>query len=317
MKGDIVPVDHENTGSVQLRTKYSNGLHQLLQIKHGLNITTFNLITNYLSNITFFKRYKTESSNNICGMTGTLGSDHCCQMLAKVYDVDLCKLPRSMKRSLDRFMDKIEPNESTWLDAIEKSVKQLTQDRAVLVLAESIEAVGRIRRRLKSSVIKLIVYERDDIRELPKRKLHLGDVIVSTNLAGRGVHIQLDKEVVDHGGLHVILTFLSVNSRVQEQAFGRAARQGEPGSAQIIINYEAEMARLEGVESPGGWPLRMEDFELIRDVREKESLKWSVERIGEIEKKDKLFMRFVKLVREILDNKTKKFNELEKDMIGI
>lgn len=302
---------------MQLSTKYSNGLHQILQIKHGLNITTFNLITNYLSNVTFFKRYKTETSNNICGMTGTLGSVHCCQMLAKVYDVDLCKLPRSRPRYLNIFKDQIKPNESEWLDAIERTVKQLAQDRAVLVLADSIEAVGRIRRRLRNSVINLIVYERDDIQELPNSKLHLGDVIVSTNLAGRGVHIQLDKEVVNNGGLHVILTFLSVNSRVQEQAFGRAGRQGEPGSAQIIINYEAEMARLEGVESPGGRPLIMEDFELIRNVREKISLEWSIERIGEIEKKDKLFMQFVKLVREVLDNKTKKFNEFEKEMIGI
>jgi preprotein translocase subunit SecA len=79
--GNIVPIDYENTGVLQKGTHYSNGLHQFLQIKEQLMISDENLMTNYLSNVGYFNRFikrdKSDKilSNNIYGLSGTLGTE--------------------------------------------------------------------------------------------------------------------------------------------------------------------------------------------------------------------------------------------------
>lgn len=61
-------------------------------------------------------------------------------------------------------------------------------------------------------------------------------VIIGSNLVGRGTDIKLEKQtIVYNGGLHVIVTFLPKNKRIEDQNFGRAARQGEPGTARLIV----------------------------------------------------------------------------------
>lgn len=76
----IAPVDYQNTGVVQVSTTWNNGLHQFLQIKHGLKITAENITTSFISNIGYFNRYISKNqngeilSNKIYGLTGTLGS---------------------------------------------------------------------------------------------------------------------------------------------------------------------------------------------------------------------------------------------------
>ena len=84
---------------------------------------------------------------------------------------------------------------------------------------------------------KIINYkDEDDIKEDKLTNINCGDIIIATNLAGRGTDIKLNKKILKNGGLHVCVTFLPKNSRVQRQAFGRAGRKGEPGTSQIIIN---------------------------------------------------------------------------------
>ena len=71
----ISPVDFANTGVVSLNMNWSNGLHQFLQIKHGLKLHSEDLTTTFLSHYSFFKRYITKKINNIYGVTGTLGTE--------------------------------------------------------------------------------------------------------------------------------------------------------------------------------------------------------------------------------------------------
>ncbi len=66
-------------------------------------------------------------------------------------------------------------------------------------------------------------------------QINVGEIIIATNLAGRGTDIKTD-EIEKNGGMHVIVTFMPSNERVEEQAFGRTARQGKRGTGQMILN---------------------------------------------------------------------------------
>ncbi|CAF4455695.1 unnamed protein product, partial [Didymodactylos carnosus] len=85
----IMPIDFSNTGVVQPCTTWSDGLHQFLQIKHGLKMTELTVTTNYLSNIGLFVRY----GKNIFGLTGTIGSKDTQNLLDRIYHVDTIIIP--------------------------------------------------------------------------------------------------------------------------------------------------------------------------------------------------------------------------------
>ena len=81
-----------------------------------------------------------------------------------------------------------------------------------------------------------IINMRNDIENIvEKLKESKSRIILSTNLGGRGTDIKTSKEEEKYGGLHVILTKLSSNTRTQKQAFGRTSREGKKGSGQYII----------------------------------------------------------------------------------
>ncbi|XP_053276202.1 uncharacterized protein LOC128437932 [Pleuronectes platessa] len=90
--------------------------------------------------------------------------------------------------------------------------------------------------------------DKDSLSKIDK-KLDPGDVIVATNLAGRGTNIKVSNKVNKNGGLFVVLSFLSENRRVELQAFGRTARKGKPGSAQIIMTTDHVQDNLKTVSS--------------------------------------------------------------------
>ncbi len=85
----IKPVDYSSTGIVQSSTNWSDGLHQFLQIKHSLKMTSETFTTNFMSNMGYFKRY----GSNLFGLTGTLGSEKAKKVLSEVYNVDLINIP--------------------------------------------------------------------------------------------------------------------------------------------------------------------------------------------------------------------------------
>ncbi|CAK57063.1 unnamed protein product (macronuclear) [Paramecium tetraurelia] len=226
-------IDFQNTGVVHKdNMQWQKGLHQFIQLKHNLPITPLRISTNYLSNVGFFKRYQ----NQLLGLTGTLGSQVTQNLLAKSYTLDFVFMPPFKKRLL-----KIQPGIATlskdeWYQEIQKSVQQqLNSGRAVLIINQTIQDVQKIDVYLKKYKIQSITYT-DDQQEL-KKVIGPKSVIIATNLAGRGTDLTTNEELEKNGGLHVIMSFLPRNIRIQLQGFGRTARQGKLGTAELIVSF--------------------------------------------------------------------------------
>lgn len=243
----VAPVDYVNTGVVQEKTSWMNGLHQFLQIKHNLAMSSENLTTSFISNTAYFKRY----GNQIFGMSGTLGSKDEQELLRRVYDVDLAFIPTFKIKRFKEIPGIVADSTKSWHENIADSVKaQTSSGRAVLVLAETIDDVEKIEEVLiKSGVDKKRINtyttgSTEETKHVLENKAMSGDIIIATNIAGRGTDIKTSKAVEGAGGLHVCLTFLPSNLRVEDQAMGRTARQGNPGTGQLVINGAYESLKL-------------------------------------------------------------------------
>ena len=277
----IKPVDFESTGMVQSSTNWSDGLHQFLQVKHGLCVTPESLTTNFLSNTGYFRRY----GNNLYGFTGTLGSDKAKEVLSKTYDIDYVAIPSLREKRYVEFpmhvCDSIEDHDKS---IIESSLRESSKGRGVLVICESIGKAKNIARQLQETSLRprVILYVMNDMdQENAIKSIRPGEIIVATNLAGRGTDIKTT-EIEEFGGLHVCLTFLPNNLRVEQQALGRTARQGNLGTAQIICVPDTSDYKL---------------LRKIRDDKEAEILeKFQSQEAEIIKNKDDLFRKFCDLL---------------------
>ncbi|XP_033853276.3 uncharacterized protein LOC117398398 isoform X1 [Acipenser ruthenus] len=242
VEGDcILPVDFKSTGIVELNKKWGDGLQQFLEIKHQSKISCMSSVTNYISNVTYFKKYQ----EHIYGTTGTLGTRCDIQFLQELYpNLSTCSVPPFNRKKLFEVKGVITHTIEGWKTkiciAVEDQINPTAYrgGRAALVICESINKAYEVHAALKTHVSgQLKLYTRSDNNNLNilEDALNPGDVIVATNLAGRGTNIKVSDEVNESGGLFVVLTFLSQNARVELQAFGRTARKGKPGSAQIIM----------------------------------------------------------------------------------
>ena len=231
----IAPVD-QDTGVIQYRLNWGDGLTQFLQIKHGLKLTPEGLTSVFQSYVSYFLKYK----GNIYGLTGTLGTQYHQDFLHKIYDVDFIFMPNFIQKRLTTFPEIIVRNdEDKWLEEIEKVVQHKAVDggRAILIIAKNIEKMQKIADHLKNKGHNVKEYGDSPDQSAINRKLVSGEVIVATNAAGRGADIKISKAVEQNGGLHGIKSFFPGSIRVNDQADGRGARNGESGSVQLVINH--------------------------------------------------------------------------------
>ena len=243
--GKVLPVDFKSTGTVEIDKKWGGGLQQFVELKHGLQMSPVSLVTNFMSNITLFGRY----GGDLYGVSGTLGSETDQRFLEEEFNVDLHHVPSHKESRLYEEQGKVLPTESEWLCAITEEVQcevsanpWRENGRAALVICEDIRTADLISEKLHGEVpgrIYTYTGTGEGTDKLPKRRLKPGDVIVATNLAGRGTDIVVAENVNEVGGLFVLVTFLPSNTRVERQAFGRTGRRGLPGSAKVMVNLES------------------------------------------------------------------------------
>lgn len=236
-EGEIVPVN-QATGVLQEKTVWSKALHQFLQIKHYKKITPINSTHTFVSNVCYFKNY----NSRINGMTGTLGSQSNISNLKEIYGLETYIIPPFKKKQFQRLVDLV-CLEERWIPMIlQKALTAAKEGKAVLIINDSIGEANLIKKLLDENLKtphKVFLYTRNDEQEqvkLIEKSLESGDIVVATNLAGRGTDFHLSEEVLQNGGLFVILTFLPDNQRIEDQGLGRAARNGQLGCGLLIIN---------------------------------------------------------------------------------
>ena len=296
----IAPVDYINSGVIQSKTNWDKGVHQFLQAKHSLKMQPEGLMTSFISNLSFFSMY----DKNIMGMTGTLGSKESRDLLSSQYSLDSIIIPKYKQDLFKQEESIITENTETHKQAIaDDAINVAKNGRVALIICPDIQfskdcAESIIQTGYASNKVNLYSRNDSDEASIIDKIQTSGQIIVATNLAGRGTDIRLTEEVNKAGGLHVILTSLPHNLRVEEQAFGRTARQGNNGSGRLIING-AELAKMFGVEYKESDSVSF--FKRLRDLTEQQ-------RIGEVKDKrlkevlfsDKLFGKFNKEIYQPL-----------------
>eukprot|EP01084_Bolivina_argentea_P112022 199798_1 len=292
-KNKIVPVDSENTGLLQYNTHYSYAVHELLQIKHHLKMSSIGTCSNMMTNACYFNLFE-----KVYGLTGTLGKNAEIKFYKECFNVNILRIP-SFKQKQNIVHHPIDCNNDwEWMNTICLSAfGHLKSDRAVLIINKHIKDVNDIKKQLEfmkhningyKNVIKRIYVYAENDDKLPN-KLCAGSVVIATNLAGRGTDIKLDQTVNDNGGLHVILTFIPQNNRIEKQAIGRTARAGNPGSNIIIFNKQKCI-----YASPSTFISK-----LFRDLNENERMKRLQELVQQQQKVEKYYKRFMQWISSL------------------
>lgn len=286
----IVIVDADNTGALQLNSQWSAGLHQFLEIKHGARVQPENFTTNFMSNIGIFTRYVSK----LYGLTGTLGSSETKSFLQNVYNVDSVVIPPfKLKQHKNLKPILINNNENRYEEIARSCIRKLSYGQAALIIMKYIRETEELsdvflkKFNYDSSKVKLV--KTDDDSEILEKPLKSGEVIITTNIAGRGTDVKLGKDVEKNGGLHVCLTFLPLNSRVEQQNIGRTSRKGNKGTSQLVIN------------DPQGFD-DMKAIKALRDKKEANIMSRALETVKEIKTKDQIFRSFCKLLDKIVES---------------
>lgn len=280
-EGGVIPVDYRSTGVVLNNMKWGDGLQQFLEMKHQARLSNMCIITNFKSNVSLFRSYE-----RIFGLTGTLGNQSEFALLQKLYPgIKTCKIPPFKRRKLYEKDGIVSIDENGWLQTICKVVNKKVNStvyrdsRAVLVICETIKRAQTVHDALSKTIptdkLKLYTNNNMDNSKVTGEKVTEGCVIVATNLAGRGTDLKVCENVNVSGGLFVVQTFLPLNIRVEQQAFGRTAREGNTGSAQLIMcstHFSESVKLMMALQSP----LRL--LTLLRHLRDTLAVSGSFEK---------------------------------------
>jgi len=237
-EGKVMLVD-EFTGRVMADRSWEHGLHQMVEVKEGCEPTSPHRSLARISYQRFFRRYL-----RLAGMTGTaseVGAE-----LWSVYGLAVVPVPthRPPQRRFDG--DRVFATaDAKWDAVVARAVEVHAGGRPVLVGTRSVAASEHLGALLdRAGVPAVVLNARQDANEaeIVAAAGEHGRVTVATNMAGRGTDIALGPGITALGGLHVIATERHESRRIDRQLFGRAGRQGDPGSGEAIVSLEDEIA---------------------------------------------------------------------------
>ncbi len=275
--GEVIIVD-EFTGRLLEGRRYSEGLHQAIEAKEGVEIKRESRTLATVSLQNYFRMYE-----KLGGMTGTAQTE--AEEFSKIYSLDTLVIPTHRPVARKDLPDYIYKTEQGKFKAVADTVAELhAEGRPVLIGTTSIEKNELLSRLLKKRGIKhelLNAKNHEKEAQIIAKAGMRGAVTVATNMAGRGVDIELGgespsrfdidpskskkeqekdyadlksawqkrhDEVVELGGLFVISTDRHESRRIDNQLRGRAGRQGDPGNTRFYVSLEDDLMRIFGGE---------------------------------------------------------------------
>jgi preprotein translocase subunit SecA len=241
----VIIVD-ENTGRLMTGRRWSDGLHQAVEAKEGVEIEreTQTLATITIQN--YFRLYK-----KLAGMTGTAETE--ASEFLDIYKLGVMVAPTNRPVARKDANDSVYKTKREKYGAVVKEIETIHhQGRPILVGTVSVEVSELLSRMLKKagiihSVLNAKYHQQE--AEIVARAGQRGAVTIATNMAGRGTDIKLGPGVPELGGLHVIGTERHESRRIDRQLRGRCARQGDPGSSHFFISLEDDLMRLFGSDN--------------------------------------------------------------------
>jgi preprotein translocase subunit SecA len=236
--GKVQIVD-EYTGRVMADRSWERGLHQMIEVKEGCEMTAQRRVQARITYQRFFRRYL-----KLCGMSGTVSE--AAGELHAVYGLRVMKIPphRSLRRR--HLGTTLHQNaDHKWRQVIERAQEVTQAGRPLLIGTRSVAASEAVSERLTAAGLSqhAVLNARQDRAEaeIVAQAGQPSRITVATNIAGRGTDIRLAPQVVEVVGLHVILTEFHDSARIDRQLYGRCARQGDPGSVEAIVSLEDEL----------------------------------------------------------------------------
>jgi preprotein translocase subunit SecA len=242
--GEVIIVD-EFTGRLMEGRRYSDGLHQAIEAKEGVNVQRESKTLATITFQNYFRMFK-----KLSGMTGTALTEE--NEFREIYGLDVIVIPTHRPVSRVDHPDVIYKTEKgKFLAIVEEIVETHATGQPILVGTVSIEKSEALssllkRRGVPHQVLNAKYHEKE--AEIVSHAGEMGMVTIATNMAGRGTDIKLGDGVVEVGGLKIIGTERHESRRIDNQLRGRSGRQGDPGSSRFYISLEDDLMRIFGSE---------------------------------------------------------------------
>jgi preprotein translocase subunit SecA len=258
---DKVQIVDESTGRILADRSWEDGLHQLVEVKEGLLPTIVRQSVERLSFQQFFNRYHT-----LAGATGT--ASEVAAELQEHYRLQVVRVPlHQPSRRLRAPARVFASREAQDAFIVSRVAELIALGRPVLIGTRNISESERLAASLRELGIECALLNARHVEQEAAIVAQAGKsaaVTVATNMAGRGTDISLDPRAAACGGLHVILTELHAAQRIDRQLEGRCARQGDPGSFEMLLRlepgsvlgrFDRDLLRLSRLTTMGGWPV--------------------------------------------------------------
>lgn len=238
-EGKILLIDMFTGRPMEGRT-LSNGLHQAIEAKEGLEVTEENKTQASITIQNYFRLYPVLS-----GMTGTAKTEE--KEFQQIYGMEVIQIPTNKPITRKDLPDRVYDTVESKYDAVAKKVKELhARQQPVLIGTTSILQSEKVAKYLKDAGLTFELLNAKTIEQeiqLISLAGQKGRITVATNMAGRGTDIMLGEGVAELGGLYVIGTERHESRRIDNQLKGRSGRQGDPGCTEFFISIEDDMIR--------------------------------------------------------------------------
>ncbi len=264
---EIIIVD-EFTGRTMEGRRWSDGLHQAIEAKEGVEIQQENQTLASITFQNYFRLY-----DKLSGMTGTADTE--AEELLQIYNLEVIVIPTNKPMARTDHTDKVFLSPDEKFDAVIEDIKDcISRQQPVLVGTASIDVSEVLSRKLQAQKIKhnvLNAKQHENEAHIIEEAGRPGAVTIATNMAGRGTDIvlggnleaelagieddaerasvrrqweQRHQQVIDAGGLHVIGSERHESRRIDNQLRGRSGRQGDPGSSRFYLSLQDDLMRI-------------------------------------------------------------------------